>query len=255
MDDGEIELPSRRAALRAGAWSLPIIAVAVAAPAAVASDGGALKALPVALSAYPSELFPPVTISGGVERAGQVVVLVLRGATFSNGVEDKSVQLDHQGSVVLSDILAPATAMSGFLVAIPSEGPTYSVEVPLTTLRAPAGYDFVDLTARTGSAYAEVVAAIRIDRVPVPIGATLDVDFDTSIYAFASPESNPQTHPIVSVTATGVRIVLQTAVPVGMLRVSVIFSRITSISSQVTVRTDFGSSPALGPTTRSVTLS
>lgn len=115
---------SRRSVVKAAAWSVPVIAVAVSTPAAAASV--AASTLTFELPSYDGTscgtltgIRATLTTDGTAPDAGKAVTISLAGGyTFANGSTSWIGTTAPDGTVTLPDVKIPANAASGSVTAV-----------------------------------------------------------------------------------------------------------------------------------------
>lgn len=152
------EAPSRRQVLAAGAWSVPVVALAIGAPGAAASPSGPSLHLVLDWLPYDADADWPPPAPGdpydgpvvvlllneqNIGVPGVPVVFVLSGAHFDNadGPQNRVYVTDADGSALAADIyVASGTAPGRTVVLTASTADAQTLVVPLD-VSPPAGLE------------------------------------------------------------------------------------------------------------------
>ena len=113
---------SRRTIVAAGAWTVPVVAVAVATPAAAASLQPTLEFVggpfTVAACGTLADVVVHATLDGTKPAVGQIVTVTLpAGLTFSDGTTTQPFTADLNGDVVLTGVKAFGGTTTGVITA------------------------------------------------------------------------------------------------------------------------------------------
>jgi hypothetical protein len=161
---------SRRAVVGAAAWSVPVIALSTALPAAAASAPVLKLAFSgSSFSATCRTPFSPrvtVTTAAGAPVAGQVVTVTLPdGVTFSDGsTASKTFTTDAAGQAVITGLIPPLAVGTYSVVATLTDGASATTAVTTTAPNTVAKY----FDASTG---AGVVTVPSVPSGSTPVGA------------------------------------------------------------------------------------